>query len=188
MWTLIEAKTPADELPHIDEPLQLSPAETPARHWWQTSGLLILLLVLAGALSGQFIYFYQQQLLTMGTSRALMNEVCEFAGCTLPPVSDPSQMQISGLSLNSHPDFQNISVLTLSLQNRAAFPQALPDMILQFSNPQGDPVAGRRLSALDYAAEGTSLAAGEMIAVEIAFASPTDNAVNYQLTLASPAL
>ena len=191
MWTLIEAKTPADELPHIDEPLQLSADEKPARRWWQTGSMLILLIALIASLVGQIAYFYRQQLLVQTSSRAVMSQICELIGCSLPLLSDPSQIQVTGLALNDHPDYRNITVLTANLQNRAGFAQVMPDLLLQFSNPQGEPVAGRQFSAQQYAAERSAnkpgLDAGEMISAQLAFASPGENAVNYRLTLVQPA-
>lgn len=191
MWTLIDAKTPADELPHIDEPLQLSADEKTTRPWWQTIGMVVLLIALAAALIGQLTFFYHQQLLAQAPSRAVMSRACELVGCTLPPLSDPSQIQVTDLLLNDHPDYLNITVLTLSMQNRATFTQMMPDLVLQFSNPQGEPVAGRQFSARHYAAERSTdkpgLDAGELISAELAFASPGDNAVNYRLTLVQPA-
>jgi hypothetical protein len=191
MWTLIEVKTPADELPHIDEPLQLSANKKPARRWWQTTGLMFLLLLLIASLVGQLAYFYRQQPVAQSASRAVMSQICEFTGCTLPLLSDPSQIQVSELSLNDHPEYRNITVLTANLQNRADFAQIMPDLVLQFSNPQGEPVAGRKFSAQDYATERSAnnpgLGAGEMISAQLAFASPGDNAVNYRLTLVQPA-
>ncbi|ALO45195.1 DUF3426 domain-containing protein [Pseudohongiella spirulinae] len=191
MWTLIEAKTPADELPHLDEPLQLSADEKPIRSGWRTTGLLILILVLVTSLFGQLSYFYQQQILAQATSRAIMSYACELVGCALPPLSDPSRIQVTELKLNDHPDYRNITVLTLSMQNRADFAQPLPDMILQFTSPQGDPIAGRQFSARHYVADRTPdnliLGAGELISAELAFASPGDDAINYQLSLIEPA-
>lgn len=140
-------------------------------------------------LIGQYVYF-NFPTLARGDSRPLMAQLCGVVGCTLPSQSDLSAIRTSSLIVRSHPTRRGALAVDAILTNSASFRQPYPDLLLQFTDLNGEPVAGALFKAADYL--GGELAGDALMPVQqpvhigLVIADPGNRAVNYQLLVSTP--
>jgi predicted Zn finger-like uncharacterized protein len=164
------------------EPLQLRRVVREPR-WprllWAT-GLVLAL----GLLVFQYIHFNFDRL-ARGDSRAWLAQLCAVVGCELPTQYDLSAIHTSSLIVRSHPSQRNALAVDAILTNTAAFSQPYPKLLLQFTDLDGEPVAGRLFSAEEYLGgelTGTRLMPSQQpIHIGLEVKDPGPRAVNYQL-------
>lgn len=186
------------QLPHIDEALQLE-AATGRRFQLSRPGLrhlgqlaLIAALLLVGV--AQYLLYNQQRLLQEPAWRPLYQSFCSLAGCALPPRADLPALRSESLQITPHPVNNDYRLVSLQLFNSARFAQPFPALELSFSDIHGQTIATDRLLPQDYLpAAGLpvsqQLAANSLRQLELTLVNPGDTAVNYHLALgADPAV
>ncbi|MDF1527696.1 MAG: DUF3426 domain-containing protein [Sedimenticola sp.] len=137
-----------DNLPELkpteQEALSLADALTTASsHKKGTLGwslLILLLLIVAG---GQLSWFGRDHLLQYPPARQLLEQGCALINCQLPPRIDPSKIEVVSRSISSHPDYEGILLVMLTLRNQANFEQPYPILELSFLDSTGALVARR---------------------------------------------
>lgn len=180
MWTLIDPDPAAIEA-------DLSAAPRRRTSPWQVIGYTAASLLLIAALLAQISYRHLDSISQHETLRPWLLSACELANCVLPTRLDSRLIVSDQLAIGPHPEFQNISQMTLSFTNTAGFPQPLPTVELVFSDIRGQAVAGRRFHPRQYLAQSPSapaqhyLSAQQSLTAHLAFATPADEAVNYQV-------
>ncbi|HDZ09380.1 DUF3426 domain-containing protein [Pseudohongiella sp.] len=207
MWTLVETDTAPDNnngtfsgaltsrLPDPDESGISAALSAPAGRtpFWRAAGYAGLCLLLTASLIAQIGYQHLDRISQHGIIRPWLLALCDVADCVLPARQDSSRIVSNQLSIEPHPDFQDISQMVLSFTNAADFAQPLPAIDLVFSDTTGRETAGRRFYPQDYyprdhldaaAASPTALSAQESLTIQLAFATPADDAVNYQVRFA----
>lgn len=202
MWTIVEAAdsptannnsradgTLAARLPELDEDAINAPLAAPVERTssWRVIGYTCLSLVLTAGLITQIGYRHLDRISQHEMIRPWLLTLCEVAACVLPTRQDSGMIVSQQLSIGPHPAFQDISQMLLSFTNTADFSQPLPAIDLVFSDTTGREVAGRRFYPRHYLDESAAtprvfaLAAHQSLSVQLDFASPADDAVNYQV-------
>jgi hypothetical protein len=194
MWTIIDTDNPsATPIPELDEALQLSPAPAPRRSVLATVGYLLASLALIGMLAAQYLIYHYQTLSNNPDVRPWLSRICEPGLCTLPPLSDISQIRSEALFLRSHPDLPGMLVLQMNFRNLANFNQPLPAFDLMFTDVRSTAIASRRFQPHDYLGtpkeelteESLTMPGGALVMANLVFADPGSDAVNYQITFTS---
>lgn len=148
-------------------------------------GLVAGLLLLAG----QYLYF-NFPTLARGDSRPLMAQLCGVIGCTLPPQHDLTAIRTSSLIVRSHPSRRGALAVDAILTNTAPFRQPYPNLLLQFTDINGEAVAGSIISAEQYLggeqAGEAFMPVQQPVHIGLAIADPGNRAVNYQLSVSPP--
>lgn len=180
MWTLIEP-----DQPDIDAELVAAPHRRSSP--WRFIGYAIASLALAAGLLAQLGIRHIDSISQHDTLRPWLLRACAIADCVLPTRQDSRLIVSNRLSINPHPDYQGISQMTLTFTNTAGFPQPLPAIELAFSDVRGQPIAGRRFSPHQYLDQSPAapvvpaMSAQQSLDAQLAFATPADGAVNYQV-------
>ena len=184
MWTLIDPD-------QADFEADLSAAPSRRTSPWQITGYATASLLLITALLAQIGYRHLDSISQHETLRPWLLSACEIVNC-VPPTRQDSRLIVSDqLAIGPHPAYQDISQMMLTFTNTASFPQPLPTIELVFSDIRGQAVAGRRFHPHQYlmpfplapAAEPAqqALDAQQSLQIHLAFATPADEAVNYQV-------
>lgn len=194
MWTIIDKDSPsATRIPELDEALQLSPAPAPRRSVLAAVGYLLASLALIGMLAAQYLIYHYQTLSSDPDVRPWLSRICGPGLCTLPPLSDISQIRSEALFLRSHPDLPGMLVLQMNFRNLANFNQALPAFDLMFTDVRATAIASRRFQPHDYLGtpgeelteESLTMPTGALVMANLILADPGSEAVNYQITFVS---
>ncbi|MDO9520431.1 MAG: DUF3426 domain-containing protein [Pseudohongiella sp.] len=186
MWTIVESS--ADKtahLPEFDDPLILGEEpRTPAR-WRAMMGYLAGCVILSICLLVQVFYHYQDYFLRHSLWRPLLASACEQLACELPVVKNSSALRSVYLSVDPHPDYQDMLLVRFRVHNTAMYPQAFPAVQLSFSNTEQEIVAARRFYPGHYLPlellPAGAIAQGAQLDGALAVRDPGPNAVNYTL-------
>ncbi|OPK06309.1 DUF3426 domain-containing protein [Pseudomonas sp. VI4.1] len=172
-----------------DDPLQLDwQKRRPPRGrrlFW-----LLLILLAAGALAGQYIAYHFDELARQDQYRPWFQQVCPQIGCTVPSKVDIAKIKSSNLVVRSHPDFSGALVVDAIIYNRAPFSQPFPLLELRFADLNGHLIASRRFKPGEYL-NGDLEGLLEMppqtpIHIALDILDPGPKAVNYSLSFHSP--
>ncbi len=147
-------------------------------------------LVAALALGGwQYIYFNFNEL-AHGSLRPWLAQACGMLNCVLPPQLDVAQIRTNSLIVRSHPTRRGALAVDAVISNQADFPQPYPTLQLQFSDLNGNPVAGRRFQPSEYLSgelTGSKLMpVHQPVHIALEIVDPGARAVNYLLTVVAP--
>lgn len=147
------------------------------------------LIVVLALLPAQYLYFNFDNL-ARGQLRPWLAQACGAIGCQLPPQSDPEHIRTGSLIVRSHPTVSGALAVDAIITNLAPFAQPYPELVLQFTDMEGKPVAGRRFMPNEYLAgelTGSRLMPiGQPIHIGLEVRDPGPKAVNYLLAV-SPA-
>ncbi len=162
--------------------------------WW--TGAAVLLLV---ALNVQALFYFRGAItLVWPDSKPYIERLCARLGCEVPLPRRAELMSIEASELQADPGNPGIMVLSATLRNRAAFPQAYPALELTLTNDQDQPLARRVLQPADYLAgagrgavkEGLASCAGGVpsceLQVKLVFKAESASASGYRLYLFYP--
>ncbi len=180
MWTLIEPDQP-------DSKAELTAVPQKSASPWRLIGYATVSLALAAGLLAQVGIRHLDSISQHDTLRPWLLRACEIADCVLPTRQDSRLIVSNQLSIDPHPDYQGISQMALRFTNNAGFSQSLPTLELVFSDIHGQPVAGRRFSPRQYLDQSPAtpvvmaMSAQQSLNVRLEFATPADDAVNYQV-------
>ena len=116
-------------------------------------GTLVLTLAILTAISAiflQYAFYNRNNLVKIAELRPWLNIMCQQTGCTLPPPKDRKLITLSSKNIFSHPNTKNALMISASIVNQADFAQDFPIIELRFEDVRGQPIAGRRFSAIEY--------------------------------------
>jgi predicted Zn finger-like uncharacterized protein len=172
-----------------DDPLQLDwqKRRTP---WGRRLLWLLLVLIAAGALAGQYIAYHFDELARQDQYRPWFQQLCPQIGCTVPSKVDIAKIKSSNLVVRSHPEFNGALVVDAIIYNRAPFSQPFPLLELRFADLNGHLIASRRFKPGEYL-NGDLEGMAEMppqtpIHIALDILDPGAKAVNYSLSFHSP--
>ncbi|HKS14589.1 MAG TPA: DUF3426 domain-containing protein [Pseudomonas sp.] len=173
----------------VDDPLQLD-WQKPKADWRQRLLWGTLVLLAAGLLAFQYLWFHFDELARNDRYRPWFQQLCPVVGCTLPTRVDIARIKSSNLVVRSHPDFKGALIVDAILYNRAPFAQPFPLLELRFSDLNGQLIASRRFKPAEYLS-GELAGRGEMpsqtpIHIALDILDPGPKAVNYSLSFRSP--
>ncbi|MFY0729089.1 DUF3426 domain-containing protein [Pseudomonas sp. NFX15] len=172
-----------------DDPLQLD-WQRRRSPWGRRLLWLLLVLIAAGALAGQYIAYHFDELARQDQYRPWFQQVCPQIGCTVPSKVDIAKIKSSNLVVRSHPDFNGALVVDAIIYNRAPFSQPFPLLELRFADLNGHLIASRRFKPGEYL-NGDLEGMAEMppqtpIHIALDILDPGAKAVNYSLSFHSP--
>jgi hypothetical protein len=186
MWTILESS--ADKtahLPEFDEPLILGGEPRAPLRWKKALAYFAGCLALAICLLAQLLIYYQDYFLRHAQWRPLIASVCSALACELPAARNAAALRSVFLSVDPHPEYQNMLTAKFRVQNTAMYPQAFPSVELSFSNTDNELIAERRFYPGHYLAlaqfSERVIAAGAEIDGTLTIRDPGDDAVNYKL-------
>ncbi|MCM2462338.1 DUF3426 domain-containing protein [Pseudomonas sp. CG7] len=172
-----------------DDPLQLDWRKR--RSPWGRRLLWILLILLAAAaLGGQYIAYHFEELARQDQYRPWFLQICPTIGCDVPSKVDIAKIKSSNLVVRSHPEFSGALIVDAIIYNRAPFSQPFPLLELRFADLNGHLIASRRFKPGEYLG-GDLEGRGEMppqtpIHIALDILDPGPKAVNYSLSFHSP--
>ncbi|WAT29460.1 DUF3426 domain-containing protein [Pseudomonas sp. GXZC] len=172
-----------------DDPLHLYAQKRPSG-WGRRLVWLLLVLIAAGGLAGQYIAYQFDDLARQDAYRPWFQQLCPTLGCTVPSRVDIAHIKSSNLVVRSHPDFAGALVVDAIIYNRATFSQPFPLLELRFADLNGSLIASRRFKPAEYLS-GELAGVSEMpsqtpIHISLDILDPGNKAVNYSLSFHSP--
>ncbi len=196
----LEKPSPREPLPaalETDVPpemAELKAAEVPPELLFETApeprrgvslpGILFLVL-LGTLLAGQLAWLKRDLWLDRPELRALVEQWCPYLGCTLPPKEN--RIAFTLIDGGLEPAAPRQYRLRLLLRNGADQEQPLPALQVSLTDDQQRLVARRTFEAPVYTErKGTgpeTLAAGEILEVELLLAVPSDRVAGYEVEL-----
>ena len=172
----------------VDDPLTLDwqKRRTP---WGKRLLWILLVLLAAAALAGQYIANHFDELARQDQYRPIFQQLCPQIGCTVPSKVDIDRIKSSTLVVRSHPEFAGALVVDAILYNRAPVSQPFPLLELRFADLNGKMIASRRFKPGEYLSG--DMAKAEMppqtpIHIALDILDPGPKAVNYSLSFHSP--
>lgn len=172
-----------------DDPLQLD-WQKRRSPWGRRLFWLLLIVLGAAALAGQYIAYHFDELARQDQYRPWFQQLCPQIGCTVPSKVDIAKIKSSNLVVRSHPDFSGALVVDAIIYNRAPFSQPFPLLELRFADLNGHLIASRRFKPGEYL-NGDLEGMAEMppqtpIHIALDILDPGAKAVNYSLSFHSP--
>ncbi|KAA0967725.1 DUF3426 domain-containing protein [Pseudomonas sp. ANT_H12B] len=172
-----------------DDPLQLD-WQKRRSPWGRRFFWLLLILLGAAALAGQYVAYHFDELARQDQYRPWFQQLCPQIGCTVPSKVDIAKIKSSNLVVRSHPDFNGALVVDAIIYNRAPFSQPFPLLELRFADLNGHLIASRRFKPGEYL-NGDLEGMAEMppqtpIHIALDILDPGAKAVNYSLSFHSP--
>jgi len=172
-----------------DDPLHLYAQKRPSG-WGRRLIWLLLVLIAAAGLAGQYIAYQFDDLARQDAYRPWFQQLCPTLGCTVPSRVDIAHIKSSNLVVRSHPDFAGALVVDAIIYNRATFSQPFPLLELRFADMNGSLIASRRFKPAEYL-NGELAGVSEMpsqtpIHISLDILDPGNKAVNYSLSFHSP--
>lgn len=172
-----------------DDPLQLD-WQKRRSPWGRRFFWLVLVVLGAGALVGQYVAYHFDELARQDQYRPWFQQLCPQIGCTVPSKVDIAKIKSSNLVVRSHPDFSGALVVDAIIYNRAPFSQPFPLLELRFADLNGHLIASRRFKPGEYL-NGDLEGMVEMppqtpIHIALDILDPGSKAVNYSLSFHSP--
>lgn len=172
-----------------DDPLHLY-AQKRSSGWGRRLVWLLLVLIAAGGLAGQYIAYQFDDLARQDAYRPWFQQLCPTLGCTVPSRVDIAHIKSSNLVVRSHPEFASALIVDAIIYNRAIFSQPFPLLELRFADLNGGLIASRRFKPSEYLS-GELSGVSEMpsqvpIHISLEILDPGNKAVNYSLIFHSP--
>ena len=172
-----------------DDPLHLYAHKRPSS-WARRLFWIVLVLLAAAGLAGQYIAYQFDDLARQDAYRPWFQQLCPSLGCTLPSRVDIAHIKSSNLVVRSNPEFAGALVVDAIIYNRATFSQPFPLLELRFADLNGGLIASRRFKPAEYLS-GELAGVSEMpsqtpIHISLDILDPGSKAVNYSLSFHSP--
>ncbi len=172
-----------------DDPLHLYAQKRP-QGWGRRLIWILLVLIAAAGLAGQYIAYQFDDLARQDAYRPWFQQLCPTLGCTVPSRVDIAHIKSSNLVVRSHPEFAGALVVDAIIYNRATFSQPFPLLELRFADLNGGLIASRRFKPAEYLS-GELAGVSEMpsqtpIHISLDILDPGNKAVNYSLSFHSP--
>ncbi|MDQ0706337.1 putative Zn finger-like uncharacterized protein [Pseudomonas sp. W3I7] len=172
-----------------DDPLHLYAQKRPTG-WGRRLIWILLVLIAAAGLAGQYIAYQFDDLARQDAYRPWFQQLCPSLGCTVPSRVDIAHIKSSNLVVRSNPEFAGALVVDAIIYNRATFSQPFPLLELRFADMNGGLIASRRFKPGEYLS-GELAGVSEMpsqtpIHISLDILDPGNKAVNYSLSFHSP--
>ncbi len=146
--------------------------------WWTLCCLATI------TLAGQFAWIKFDHWSRIEPYRPYYALACNIIDCKLPSLIDTNKIKVSNLVIRSHPQIQDALTVDAILINHASFAQPFPDLVISFSDLDGNTVAARRFKPEEYLAGELAgknkIPHNQPIHLSMDIADPGRQAVNYQ--------
>jgi predicted Zn finger-like uncharacterized protein len=108
------------------------------------------ILLMIGALIGEYIWFNRYTLVHDQRLRPITNRLCEHVNCEKLQLRDPSKIEMLSRNVYTHPNQQEALMITTTMVNHADYAQPYPSVQIDFSNVRGELLASRRFTPEEY--------------------------------------
>jgi len=152
-----------------------------------------LLIILLGALllAGQYSYFFSRELSQVESWRPAINQFCHYLGCKIDIYRDLDKLAIRQFIVHSHPVQPGALTVELIIENHSPFAQPYPGITIRFEDIQNQLIARRTFSARQYLPENSnslllqsnSIPSGTRSRINFGLVDPGVTAVNYSVEL-----
>jgi len=151
-----------------------------------TQKVLLTSLLIIGSL--QLIYFHSDKIYQHPTYGKWVSQFCQQLGCPMPKQINWGAIHSRQLQVYSSKRVANALVVDAVVENRAAFAQPFPPLLLQFENLQGEVIYKRVFRSRHYLqgnlAGSTTFPAKGLIHIQLEIVDPGPSATNYALLVA----
>lgn len=140
-------------------------------------------LVMIAILVGQLVWFNRDTVALDPRWRPWLQQMCDTAGCKLPPLRDPHAIEMVDRNVQSHPHYQGALLITATLVNQATFAQPYPQVELAMTNLDQKRVASRRFLPAEYLDNGLPrglIPPGASVRLKLEIADPGQEAVGFE--------
>lgn len=124
--------------------------ETPPRRLLATLAWSLGSLLLIAILAAQYVYLNRLTFAQHAELRPLLEQLCNYTGCRLPPRRDLAALTLLERDIRSHDRYKGALTISATLQNRAAFAQPYPAVDVVMRDLAGKVVAARRFQPQEY--------------------------------------
>lgn len=129
---------------------ELLPEPRPVRPPARTLLLAFANVLLLGLLGVQLLLGLRAPLLASPELRPWLERGCALAGCRLPALRDPGQVEILARDIRTHPRYANGLLVDVTIVNRAPYVQPFPVLQLTFTSLDEQWFAQRRFQPAEY--------------------------------------
>lgn len=183
-----DCSTLFDALPRLSETATAAPTAPAAEPAWierprRTSGYWgLTLLLAAGLLIGQLVYFEGPKAIQDESIRPLLEQACRLLKCALPVYRHPDEFSVLQSTLTRSDEATYL--FRAIIDNQAAFPQRPPAIKLTFMNRAGLAFAQSIFQASDYVDAPPSLiAVDNTFVISLSIAPPATAIGGYSFEL-----
>ena len=146
----------------------------------------LAILALIAALTAEYVWFNQPELLLDQRLKPVTAKLCELTDCEHLQMRDPSQIQMISRNIYTHPNEKDALMISSTLVNHAAYAQPYPDVQIDFSNVRGEMVASRRFIPEEYLQIDSEqlhlLQSGNPITFGLEILDPGREAITYEFS------
>lgn len=152
-----------------------------SRRKWIWRGLALAALVV---LAVQIAWLGFDRFSRIEPYRSAYAFLCPLVGCELPTLVDRERIRAYNLVVRNHPERDGALIVDAILLNNARFAQPFPELVLEFSDLNGSPLAAREFTPGEYLSG--ELAGRELmppnqpIHLTLELVDPGEAAVNYR--------
>jgi len=147
---------------------------------WTIGAVVVVLLGIT-----QFIYLSRSDLARYPQIRPLVELVCTLAGCEIPLLRAPDQLELISAQIREHPQDKTLLLAHATFANRAPFPQAYPILRLDLIDVNGIIIATRHFQPEEYLDDSFDIEAGiqpdQSVEVELEIADPDGTAFGFEM-------
>ena len=175
----------ADDLDNVDleeNPIELNWQEKPKK----TLGITLLSILLIGCLALQLLWVNRNALAQNPQWRTVIETLCTPIDCGLKPLVDLRLIRSDQLAVQSHPEFSNALRVKVQFRNDATFAQALPGLLLKFTNSRDEVLAERHFAPSEYLdselQDLAAMPAKSQLQISLDLLDPGPQALNYEIS------
>lgn len=153
----------------------------PALKWAGLSLLAIL------SLFAQWLTFNFDEKAHQAPWHNLYASSCKVLSCELPPYQNVSLIKTERLAIKTHPEYDNVLIVDMIINNSAKHTQPLPVLDMAFYSISGAPLAQRLFQPEEYLGQHMKqlpmMPSQTPVHLSFAILDPGNNAVNYSINL-----
>ena len=146
----------------------------------------LAILVLIAALTAEYIWFNQPEILQHPQLKPVTAKICEFTDCERLQMRDPSQIEMISRNVYTHPNEKKALMVSTTLVNHASYAQPYPDVQIDFSNVRGELIASRQFQPEEYlqidSGQLSLLQSGNPITFGLEIKDPGNEAITYEFS------
>jgi predicted Zn finger-like uncharacterized protein len=146
-----------------------------------------LSLLAAFGLFAQWLTFHFESNAYKAPWHNLYVNACKVLNCKLPPYQNVSLIKTERLAIKTHPDYDNVLIVDMIINNLASQAQPLPLLDMAFYSMNGQPIAQRLLQPEEYLGQHLKypppMPSKTPVHLSFAILDPGSKAVNYSINL-----
>jgi len=140
--------------------------------------------VLLVALFGQLLFAQREAFAQDPGLRPVLVQLCNLAGCTLPPRRAVERIELVRRNVYAHPNVDGALIIDATFVNNASFAQPYPVLTVSLGNMRGKPLIRRNFTPREYLPEldpNGRLAPGSRARVTLEVRDPGREARTFEL-------